>query len=221
MSCCGGSCSCGKNKESVAEEKISLVQLPAGEAVLPVFDWSKGMDHLSFDVELVELRFKNMRKVFYRNTGGLALDKDDRVLVESGDGFDLGTLSLSGKAARKRFEKSGGELSTLSNVSRRATERDLERWLKAKGREFEVLTEARKLALNMGHEMNITDVDFRGDGLRVRIFYTTAASVDLRGLLRKYSSSFGVKVEMYQNGIPQNENPAQASINYSIKEAQA
>lgn len=207
MSCCGGSCSCGKNKGNLAEESIRLVQVPANDAKLPAFDWTKGMDLISVEVELVELRFKNNRKAFYRNIGGLALAKDDRILVESGDGHDMGTVSLSGKAARKRFEKSGAKPSSLSKVIRRATERDLERWLNAKKREYGVMQEARKLAFSMGQEINITDVEFRGDGLRVRIYYTAAESVDLRGLVRKYTTSFGVKVEMYRNGIRKNDTP--------------
>jgi hypothetical protein len=73
MSCCGGSCSCGKKEGNVAEESRHLVQMPAGGVKLPAFDWSKGLNHLALEVELVEVRFKNNRKAFFRNVGGLEL----------------------------------------------------------------------------------------------------------------------------------------------------
>ena len=57
MSCSGGSCSCGKG-------------------MLSTHDWMKGLENLTIDEEVVEVRFKNNRKGFYRNPHGLIIVKD-------------------------------------------------------------------------------------------------------------------------------------------------
>ena len=201
MSCCGGSCSCGKNEGDVAEESRHLVQMPAEGVKLPVFDWSKGLDQLALEVELVEVRFKNNRKAFFRNVGGLELAKDDRVLVEFSDGQDLGTVSLSGKAARKKYIPEVNDESLLNKVIRKASVRDLKRWLDSKKEEFTCLQEARKIALLEGRDLSIKDVEFRADGKKVRIFYTAEENIDLQGLALRFEETLLVSVEMDRIGI--------------------
>jgi cell fate regulator YaaT (PSP1 superfamily) len=201
MSCCGGSCSCGKKEGNAAEESKHLVQMPAGGAKLPAFDWSKGLDHLSLEVELVEVRFKNNRKAFFRNVGGLELAKDDRVLVESADGQDLGTVSLSGNAARKKYIPEANDESLLNKVIRKASVRDLEKWLDAKKEEYTCLQEARKIALLEGRDLSIKDVEFRADGKKVTIFYTAEENRDPGELAQSFEESFLVKVQMDRIGI--------------------
>ncbi len=214
MSCSGGNCSCGKGERSVAEERSHLVQLPASGGLLPKFDWSGSLDHLSVEVDIVEVRFKNRRKAFYRNISGLELSGDMRIVVQSGDGHDLGTISLSGKAARKQFDQRGGNKAFLGKVYRQATEQDLEMWLNAKKRERDVLHESRKIAKDRGQEISISDVEFRGDGLKVSIFYTAPKGVVSRGLVRKFASVFGVSVEMYPTGAPKIDNTVIPSLSF-------
>ena len=221
MSCSGGNCSCGKSERSVAEKNIHLVQLPGTGDLLPKFDWSKGLDHLSVEVDIVEVRFKNRRKAFYRNISGLELSGDMRIVVQSGDGHDLGTISLSGKAARKQFDQKGGDKAFLGKVYRKATEKDLEMWLNAKKRERDVLHESRKIAKDRGLEISISDVEFRGDGLKASIFYTAPEGMVSRGLVRKFASVFGVSVEMYPTGVSKNNNTVITSPKDSVKEVQS
>jgi len=201
MSCCGGSCSCGKKEGNVAEEKVRLVQMPAGEAKLPVFDWTKGLDHLSLEVELVEVRFKNNRKAVFRNVGGLELAKDDRILVESEDGKDLGTVSLSGKAAQNKYKPEASVKSLLYKVIRKASLSDLEKWLDAKKSEYKYLQEARNIAARLGANLSITDVEFRADGKKITIFYTAEEYMDK--LAKRFEEILLVKVEL--NRIPSPE----------------
>jgi len=211
MSCCGGSCSCGKKEGNVAEESRRLVQVPIGEVKLPAFDWSKGLDHLALEVELVEVRFKNNRKVVFRSIGGLELAKDDRVLVEFEDGQDLGTVSLSGKAARKKYRPEAKVESLLNKVIRKATLRDLEKWLDAKKGEYSCLRESRNIALLVGGNLSVTDVEIRADGKKVRIYYT--ADDYMEKLAQHFEESLLVNVEMIRIGPFETVKEAQAEYN--------
>ena len=66
---------------------------------LNVFDWLTNMEMPSgvnkFDV--VEVRFKNSRKAFYRNIENLNLQVGDVVVVESSPGHDVGVVSVEGE----------------------------------------------------------------------------------------------------------------------------
>ncbi len=76
------------------------------------------------DEEVVEIRFKSNRKVFYRNRIGLELKKDDRIVVETEGGYDLGTVSLSGSLAGKRFDQQS-EADDKSQFQTRFTSKSL------------------------------------------------------------------------------------------------
>lgn len=199
MSCCGGSCSCGK-ADQAPDEHIRLVQMSAREEKLSGFNWISGLKNLTIEEEVVEIRFKNMRKEFFRSSPGLELSLDDRVVVEIDKGYDLGTVSLAGSAAVRKFEQTSGsdDRSRLYRVDRKAGTVDLENWLNSKKRERYVLLEARKIALDISLDTRVNDVEFRGDGQKVTIFYSAGNSDDFQRLLRTYASEFSVKVEMRQ-----------------------
>lgn len=203
MSCCEGSCSCGKGNQSSMEQSIHLVQLASSQSVLSSFDWTKSPEKLVIEEEVVEVRFKSNRKVFYKNRMGLELAKDDRIVVKTEGGYDLGTVSLSGKLAGKRFEQQAETVdkSKLEKISRRATLEDLELWLTAKKQERNGLQEARRIAAELGLEIGIGDVEFQGDGRKAIVYFTTEKRLDFRELIRRFASAFGVKVEMSQTGI--------------------
>lgn len=196
MSCSGGNCTCGKDKGAVGAEHIHLVQRPAGGGPLPTFDLTKSLNHLSIEPELVELRFKNGRKAFFKNLGGLELAKDDRIVVESGDGYDLGTVSLAGKKARNKFADSGKKQSALEKVIRKATILDLEKWLNAKKTEYTVLLKAREIAAEQDFDISIRDAELMGDGQKVSIYFSAPEGFDTKALHGKYSSALGISVEM-------------------------
>jgi len=168
-------------------------------------DFFKGLETLTVDEEVVEIRFKNSRKAFFKNNRGDMLLKDDRVVVEVEGGHDLGTVSLTGELADRQFNQKtpGIKKSTLKQIYRKATAIDLENWLSAKRRERDVLLQSRSIASDLKLEMSISDVEFQGDGKKVTIFYTAENRVDFRELIRKYATAFRVKIEMRQIGARQ------------------
>lgn len=205
MSCCGGSCSCGKGNQTPVQENLAMVQMSTVQGMMSTHDFTKGLESLVVNEAVVEVRFKNNRKAFYRNVRGDVLLKDDRVVVEVPGGHDLGTVSLTGDAARRQFELKAREVtgSALNQIYRKATQMDQENWLKAKRRERDVLLQARQIARDLHLDMSISDVEFQGDGKKVTLYYTADGRVDFRELIRKYASAFRVKIEMKQIGARQ------------------
>src|ERR1700733_15350565 len=99
---------------------------------LNVFDWLANMElpngQKPFD--LVEVRFKNSRKEFFRNRNNLQLLQGNIVTVEGATGFDVGVVSVAGETARLQLKKKKMEENdtSIKNILRKASTSDIERW---------------------------------------------------------------------------------------------
>ncbi len=206
MSCCNGICGCGKGGQTQAQEQLILDQLNTGKGMLATYDWLTDLDSLKPEEEIVEVRFKNSRKEFYRNARRLRLKKDDRIVVDTEGGHDLGTVSLTGDLAKKQFNKKnvGTKSGSLNQVYRIARETDLKKWLEAKKKERSALLKCREMAASLKLDMSIGDVEFRGDARKLTLFYTADGRVDFRELLKLCMREFKIKIELRQIGARQN-----------------
>ena len=173
---------------------------------LDVFDWLSGMElpvgQKPYDI--VEVRFKNGRKYFFRNVDQLELQIGDVIAVESSPGHDVGIVSLTGELVRTQLQLKGvKDNHEIKKVYRKAKAEDVERWQEARKLEEPTMQIARKLATELGLQMKISDVEYQGDGAKATFFYTAEDRVDFRELIRKYAEAFGVRIEMRQIGMRQ------------------
>ncbi|MEZ4808002.1 MAG: regulatory iron-sulfur-containing complex subunit RicT [Flavobacteriales bacterium] len=174
---------------------------------LGVFDWLTGMPipggQQPFDG--VEVRFKNTRKAFYRNTTGLQLTPGDLVVVDAAPGHDVGMVSLTGELVRAQMErkKVSGETYDLRKVLRIAVQEDIDRWHGARKLEDGTMFASRTMVREAGLDMKVTDVEYQGDGTKAIIYYTAEERIDFRGIVRTMSDRFKVRVEMKQIGSRQ------------------
>ena len=60
---------------------------------------------LSNEPQYVEVRFKNTRKEFYKNSDLIGLNVGDIVSVEALTGFHVGVVSLTGELVRLQMKK--------------------------------------------------------------------------------------------------------------------
>ena len=206
MSYCSSGCGCGKSDQTPVQEQLYLAQLKTREGMLATYDWLKGLNNLKLEEEVVEVRFKNNRKDFFRNRRNLRLNKNDRVIVDIEGGHDVGTVSLTGALAKKQFDKkgSGRKNSSLNQVYRIANEADTEKWLEARKDDRPALLKCREMAASLKLEMSIGDVEFRGDGKKLTLYYTADSRVDFRELLKNLMHEFKTKIELRQIGARQN-----------------
>lgn len=154
---------------------------------------------------VVEVSFKNgARKGFYRLREHVRCVTGDRVVVETGNGFDLGTICLSGELVRLQMKKkSTSDEDVIHEVVRTANQRDLERLQEARSMEMATMIRSRVIARTLGLEMKIGDVEYQGDKRKATFYYTADGRVDFRELIRHYAKEFRVKIEMRQIGARQ------------------
>ncbi|HAA00569.1 MAG TPA: hypothetical protein DCD96_02880 [Flavobacteriales bacterium] len=174
---------------------------------LEVFDWLANMElpagHKPFD--LVEIRFKNGRKHFFKNTQHLPLHTGDAVAVEASPGYDVGVVTLTGELVKMQMQRRNvsPESSELRKIMRKANEADIEKWKEARSLEYETMHKARKMAIDLGLEMKISDVEYQGDRTKATFYYTAEGRVDFRELIKVMAEQFKVRIEMRQIGARQ------------------
>jgi len=156
-----------------------------------------------FDV--VEVRFKNSRKGFYRYRDAQSLQVGDAVAVDAAPGVDIGIVSIVGDLVRIQLNKKAPDLriQEAKNVLRKATQEDLDVWKDARGLESDTMHKARKHANALGLDMKISDVEYQADKTKATFYYTAENRVDFRDLIRTMASDFKVKIEMRQIGARQ------------------
>jgi cell fate regulator YaaT (PSP1 superfamily) len=173
---------------------------------LNTYDWLSSM-HIN-DTEpfgIVEVSFKNgARKEFYVNPPHTEVLTGDLAVVETGNGLDVGTVTLSGELVRLQLRKKKTDAQdVIHQVIRKANERDMERLEEARSLELPTMIKARVIARTLGLDMKIGDVEYQGDRRKATFFYTADGRVDFRELIRHYAKEFRVKIEMRQIGARQ------------------
>jgi cell fate regulator YaaT (PSP1 superfamily) len=172
---------------------------------LEVFDWLSDLPENSEGSDIVEVQFKNTRKGFYKNTSQGKLSKSDVVAVEASPGHDIGIVTLTGDLVLLQMKKNNLSPAgyEFKRVYRKAKPVDIEKWEEAKGLEKETMLEARRIALNLGLNMKIGDVEYQGDRTKAIFYYIADERVDFRELIKVLADRFKVRIEMRQIGARQ------------------
>ncbi|GGG43781.1 PSP1 domain-containing protein [Epilithonimonas arachidiradicis] len=171
---------------------------------LSVFDWLSDVNPSgSKSSEYVEVRFKNDRKLYYKNVNNLALHIGSVIAVESSPGHDIGVVSLAGELVKIQMKKKNVSEDQTLKVYRLANQKDIETWQELRKKENNIKIDARKIAYGLNLEMKITDVEYQGDGSKITFYYTADNRVDFRQLIKEYAGTFRTKIDMKQIGFRQ------------------
>lgn len=174
-------------------------------AKLEVYNWLSDVPNTANPEELVEIRFKNTRKDYYKNVNGLKLEVGDLVAVEASPGHDIGMVSLVGDLVLKQMRRHkvtmlNGE---MRKIYRKAKPVDIEKWEQAMQREHETMIRSRQITNDLKLNMKIGDVEFQGDGTKAIFYYIADERVDFRTLIKVLAETFRIRIEMKQIGARQ------------------
>lgn len=169
------------------------------------FDWLSNMEAPAmhrFDV--MEIRFKNGRKEFFRNSKKLEIFTGDAVVVDVPNGHHIGYVSLQGELVRLQMSKKGvNDDGEIREIYRKASKRDMERWDEARNRESSVMYRTKEIIQYQKLDMKLTDVEFQADGTKATFFYSAEGRVDFRELIKVLAAEFKIRVEMRQISLRQ------------------
>lgn len=170
-----------------------------------VFDWLSNMEMPTEDrFNVCEIRFKNGRKDFYRNSDRLNLHTGDAVVVEAMTGHHIGYVSTQGELVRLQMQKKKvSNDDEIKKVYRIAHTKDLEKFDEVQKREMPALYHAREVIRKMKLEMKLSDVEFQADNTKAVFYYSADERVDFRELIKILAGEFKVRVEMRQISLRQ------------------
>ena len=174
---------------------------------LTVFDWLSNMSLSNGEkpFDCVEVRFKNGRKEFFRNSENLTLSMGDIVATEASSGHDIGIVTLTGELVRIQMKKKSAkpESKDVLKVYRKASQRDIDIWSASRDKEEPMKVRARELAIGHKLAMKISDIEFQGDGSKATFYYTAEDRIDFRLLIKDFAKEFSARIEMKQVGFRQ------------------
>lgn len=167
------------------------------------YDWlaDLGIDD-PYANNIVEVSFnEGTTQCFCYAPAELELFTGDNVVVEDEKGYDVGRITLSGDLVRLQMKKKKVKESKVAQtIIRRANIRDMEKLAEVRASQKPTMVQARVIARQNHVKMKVSDVEYRGDGKKITIYYTSDDRVDFRQIVRAYSHQFRVKVEMRQIG---------------------
>ncbi len=174
---------------------------------LDTFDWLSDVPAVpgKSPTDIVEVRFKNSRKDFFRTPPELELVVGDIVAVEASPGHDIGIVSMAGEIVRFHFQRNRLDPSSeeIKKVYRKARVTDIDKWIFSVEQETSTMFRARTIAERIGLTMKINDVEIQGDGTKAIFYYTADDRVDFRELIKLLAEEFKVRIEMRQIGARQ------------------
>jgi len=199
-------CACGTKKDGkVSGCKNNGACGTGGCNKMNVFDWLSNMDMPVEDrFDVIEVRFKNGRKDFYRKPNNLILHTGDAVVVETQTGHHVGYVSMQGELVRLQMQKKKvANDDEIKKIYRIAHTKDLEKHEEVKNRELPSLYRAREIIRDQKLTMKLSDVEFQADNTKAVFFYSADERVDFRELIKILAGEFKVRVEMRQISLRQ------------------
>lgn len=172
---------------------------------LDAYNWLKDIPCSQMQPDVIEVRFKNTRKGFFRNVNGLRLEIGDIVAVEASPGHDIGRVSMVGMLINQQLKRLKVQPSPddLKKVYRKAKAVDIQKWEEAKELEIPTMLRSRQISEELKLNMKIGDVEYQGDKTKAIFYYIADERVDFRQLIKVLAEEFRVRIEMRQIGARQ------------------
>jgi cell fate regulator YaaT (PSP1 superfamily) len=175
---------------------------------LTVFDWLSNMSLPQGQDSFmgVEVRFKNGRKLYFKNTENLTLSIGDIVATQASSGHDIGMVTLTGELVKVQMKRKKVNIDDEENVMkiyRKASQKDIDIWSAARDKEEPMKVKARQFAIDLKLQMKISDIEYQGDASKATFYYTAEERVDFRELIKLFAREFRTRIEMKQVGFRQ------------------
>jgi cell fate regulator YaaT (PSP1 superfamily) len=174
---------------------------------LTVFDWLSNMSLPNGEQPFnwVEVRFKNGRKNYYKNTENLSLSIGDIAATQAQSGHDVGMVTLTGELVKVQMKrkKINETVEEILKIYRKASQKDIDIWSSARDKEEAMKVKARQFAIDLKLQMKISDIEYQGDASKATFYYTAEERVDFRELIKVFAKEFRTRIEMKQVGFRQ------------------
>lgn len=147
-------------------------------------------------VEVVGVKFKNAGKVYYFSPEGTRFSVDDKVIVRTTRGMELGFISQTNKTVSEKEI-----VAPLCPVLRMATLEDIQRYESNKQLEKTAFETCVKLISKHKLDMKLIEAEYTFDNSKLLFYFSADGRVDFRDLVKDLASVFHTRIELRQIGI--------------------
>lgn len=146
--------------------------------------------------EIVGVRFPKEAKIYYYNTDGLNLEREDWCVVQTDRGVDLARVVDEARIPDKDMDAE-----SLSKVVRKATPADLEEAKENEKKEENAYEICLKKIIDRDLPMKLVDVHFSLDGQKITFYFTAEGRIDFRDLVKDLAYVFKTRIDLRQIGV--------------------
>ena len=145
---------------------------------------------------IISVKFKKDGRSYYFDDDGIELVKDDYVLVDTEKGTQLaivGEVNIDPKEVNVKSE--------LKRVTKKATNKDYDNYLKNAKDASIILKETRKKIEEDGIQMRIIDAMYTFDKKQLIFNFVADDRVDFRDLVKYLAAKYKTHIELHQVGV--------------------
>ena len=145
---------------------------------------------------IVGVRFKKIGKIYFFNPKNLKVKKGDKVIVDTVQGKELGTVMIA-----NRTVEDDKIVVPLKKVLRIADKKDITRYNECKKIEKEAFKICEKKIKEHKLDMNLIDVECKFDNSKVLFYFTADERIDFRELVKDLAAIYKTRIELRQIGV--------------------
>ncbi|MBO4415898.1 MAG: stage 0 sporulation family protein [Lachnospiraceae bacterium] len=145
---------------------------------------------------VIGVRFRHAGKIYYFDPHGLEIAQNDKVIVETARGIEIGSVALA-----PRQIEDDKVIQPLKPVIRKADEEDIkvdeQNRVKEKNAYDICLEKIRKHGL----EMKLIECEYTFDNSKILFYFIADGRIDFRELVKDLASVFRTRIELRQIGV--------------------
>ena len=154
------------------------------------------LEEANADIEVIGVKFKPSGKLYYFASNGHIAKDEDRVIVETARGLEIGTV-----ASANKFVKEKEIVPPLRPVVRIATPADIKHAEENKAKEAEAFEICKAKIADHKLDMSLVEAEYTFDNSKLLFYFTSDGRVDFRDLVKDLASVFRTRIELRQIGI--------------------
>ena len=147
-------------------------------------------------INVIGVRFRAARKIYFFSPGKLEIKKGDSVIVETARGVEFGRVVTGPKDVPEE-----DVVQPLKSVIRIATDQDRKTEEKNREKEKEAFQICLEKIRKHGLEMKLIDAEYTFDNNKVLFYFTADGRIDFRELVKDLAAVFRTRIELRQIGV--------------------
>ena len=146
--------------------------------------------------KIVGVRFRNTGKSYYFDPKDMELWVNDKVIVETARGVEMGTVTIPViEVADEKVKQ------PIKEVMRKATEDDLKRMADNEKSEKDAYRICQERIREHKLDMKLVQAEYTFDRNKLLFYFTSDGRVDFRELVKDLASVFHTRIELRQIGV--------------------